>query len=451
MRVLVLIITLLVAMVVSGQDFKRALVFERLNQELEKGLVDSLGNIILPAEYGSITVTKDGKFIVASKQKGYRYSDGERYGSIEMKYAHYEYGVLDANLDTILPFEYSVINTYRKPYSVYHDKKGMAIFDDNFKEIIPFQYERLQYISQPYQGYLYTTNDGFSGVINKKGKIIIEEKPFQIEPISKKLFAVKVKRKSYDSDFDTPYYLFDENLNKMSDLSFYYFRFLTPNVILFDSGNNGNSNKMGLMNTKGTVLLPAEYMQISYDELNKVYLIRKSQYGKFGMLDSDLKTILPFEYTEIKMGKKTSLYMISKDKKYGFSNNKGEIIIDVIYDGADVFSEGLAPVLKEGKWGFINEKGKVVIDFQFVGGMKTFENGYATFYQDQKSSNYKMPTSLTKSVFINKKGQMIGEPEVGDIRYYSRDKAIRYDRNKYENLVDLKTGEILFELEQKRP
>lgn len=143
--------------------------------------------------------------------------------------------------------------------------------------------------------------------------------------------------------------------------------------------------------------------------------------------------------------------MISKDKKYGFSNDKGEIIIDVIYDGADVFSEGLAPVLKDGKWGFINEKGQVVIDFQFVGRMKTFENGYATFYLDKESSNEKTPTSYTKSVFINKKGHMVGELQEGNIRYYSKDKAIRHDWHTFENLVDLKTGEILFELKQKKP
>ena len=47
------------------------MVFERLNQDKQRlqGLVDSLGNVILPAEYGSIRVTDDGKFIVATKQK----------------------------------------------------------------------------------------------------------------------------------------------------------------------------------------------------------------------------------------------------------------------------------------------------------------------------------------------------------------------------------------------
>src|SRR5690554_8227081 len=118
------------------------------------------------------------------------------------------------------------------------------------------------------------------------------------------------------------------------------------------------------MDTKGTVILPAEYNRIMYDEENEVFIVKISQYGATGMLDKDFKTIIPIEYDEIKAVKNSDLFLISKDKKHGFVNAKGKIVIDMIYDGADVFSEGLAPVLKDGKWGFINEKGKVVIDFQ---------------------------------------------------------------------------------------
>lgn len=426
-----------------GQDLKSTLVFERLNQDKQRlqGLVDSLGNVILPAEYGSIRVTDDGKFIVATKQKGYRYVEGRGF-SPGQHYPDYKYGVLDVKLDTVLPFIYNNIDTYQKPYYVYHEEKGTAVFDENFKELFPFKYKFVRYITQPYNGYLYTTKEGFSGLVGIKGKHIIEEKPFYIRPISKNLFAVNVKNNRYNTE---SFYLMDEDLNKVKDFTFDFFQFLTPEIILF------NDRKNGLMDTKGTVILPAEYNRIMYDEENEVFIVKTSQYGATGMLDKDLKTIIPIEYDEIKAGKNSDLFLISKDKKHGFVNAKGKIVIDMIYDGADVFSEGLAPVLKDGKWGFINEKGKVVIDFQFVGRMKMFENGYATFYQDAISNNEKRPSSSSKSVFINKKGEMVGNPKEGDIKYFSKDKAIRfngYGYNSFEHLIDLKTGEIIFELKQ---
>ena len=438
MRILFILIYLLTATMALGQSFDGTLVFERKNEERERrqGLVDSLGNIILPAEYGSVRITDDGRYIVASKQKGLRYVErGGFYGG-EEAYPDYKYGVLDADLKTVLPFVYNNIDTYRKPYYVYHEEQGTAVFNENFKEIIPFKYESIRYIKYPYQAYFYTTKDGFSGVINKKGKQILAEQPFWIEPLSKKLFAVRVKGSTNNSYATAPYYLMDKDLNKVNDLSIYFFQFLTPKVILVSTGPSYHDTKVGLMDTDGTVLLPTEYNWISYDEKNSVYIVKISKYGKSGMLNKNLDTILQIEYDEIKAGKDTDLFLVSKNKKYGFANAEGEIVIDLMYDGADVFSEGLAPVLKNGKWGFINEQGNVAIDFKFEGRLKSFQNGYATHYKDNQS------------VFINKKGEIIGEPKKGNIHYFSKHKAVWSQGNGNEYLIDLKTGDIIFNLKQ---
>src|SRR5690606_36872154 len=240
-----------------------------------QGLVDSLGNVILPAEYGSIRVTDDGKFIVATKQKGYRYVEGRGF-SPGQHYPDYKYGVFDARLNIVLPFIYNNINTYQKPYYVSHEEKGTAIFDENFKELFPFKYKCVRYITQPYDGYLYATKEGFSGLVNKKGKHIIEEKPFYIKPISNELFAVNVKNNRNNTE---AFYLMDEDLNKVNDFTLDFFQFLSPEIILF------NDRKNGLMDTKGNILLPAEYNRIMYDDKNQVFIVKISQYGATGMLD----------------------------------------------------------------------------------------------------------------------------------------------------------------------
>jgi len=50
---------------------------------------------------------------------------------------------------------------------------------------------------------------------------------------------------------------------------------------------------------------------------------------------------------------------------FGFMDMTGKIIIPQEYEGADRFSQGLAPVKKNDLWGYINKKGEVVIPFQF--------------------------------------------------------------------------------------
>jgi len=53
---------------------------------------------------------------------------------------------------------------------------------------------------------------------------------------------------------------------------------------------------------------------------------------------------------------------IKENNKYGYINEKGEIVIPIKYDIAKDFSEGLAAVSLNGKWFFIDKTGKIIID-----------------------------------------------------------------------------------------
>ncbi len=67
--------------------------------------------------------------------------------------------------------------------------------------------------------------------------------------------------------------------------------------------------------------------------------------------------------------------------KYGYVNERLQLMIGLSYDSALDFSEGLAPVRKGGSWGYIDESGSAVIPFEFesIGseGAYTFRNGLA--------------------------------------------------------------------------
>jgi hypothetical protein len=78
-----------------------------------------------------------------------------------------------------------------------------------------------------------------------------------------------------------------------------------------------------------------------------------------------------------------NLFKVRKDGKSGFINDKGQIIIDLVFDGVSSFSEGLARIFVRGKVGFINTKGNIKIQpkFDTVSG---FSEGMADAKIDDK-------------------------------------------------------------------
>ena len=56
------------------------------------------------------------------------------------------------------------------------------------------------------------------------------------------------------------------------------------------------------------------------------------------------------------------LAKVSKANKYGYVDQKGNLIVPLIYDEALTFNEGKAAVKKENRWGYLDNTGKVVVE-----------------------------------------------------------------------------------------
>ena len=60
--------------------------------------------------------------------------------------------------------------------------------------------------------------------------------------------------------------------------------------------------------------------------------------------------------------KENTIFLSKKDGKYGFTDKKGNIVVDYIYDDATEQNEyGFAAVKKNGLWGAIGKDGKEII------------------------------------------------------------------------------------------
>ncbi|MBW6481075.1 MAG: WG repeat-containing protein, partial [Bacteroidales bacterium] len=66
---------------------------------------------------------------------------------------------------------------------------------------------------------------------------------------------------------------------------------------------------------------------------------------------------------------------IKYNGKWGFINSEFNHFLDIKYDNAQSFSDGLAPV-KENKWGYINKEGEYVISCKYD-SCTTFKNRLA--------------------------------------------------------------------------
>lgn len=60
-----------------------------------------------------------------------------------------------------------------------------------------------------------------------------------------------------------------------------------------------------------------------------------------------------------------ALFPVEQNSKWGFINRTGKIVITPQFEGAGVFSEGLAIVQIGGKWGYIDTTGRAVIVLKF--------------------------------------------------------------------------------------
>ena len=71
-------------------------------------------------------------------------------------------------------------------------------------------------------------------------------------------------------------------------------------------------------------------------------------------------------YHHAKLEDTTKLTRIEVDGKWGYSDDRGNIVIPTQFDEACPFSEGLARVTRDQKSGYINPAGNEIINLKYV-------------------------------------------------------------------------------------
>ncbi len=82
---------------------------------------------------------------------------------------------------------------------------------------------------------------------------------------------------------------------------------------------------------------------------------------KYSLPDNDYADFIEVNLRERVLEQMPLFPYKNSSGKWGFVEKSGKFVIPCVYDGARVFSEGLAEVKKEGKWGYIDKGGKLVV------------------------------------------------------------------------------------------
>ena len=116
-------------------------------------------------------------------------------------------------------------------------------------------------------------------------------------------------------------------------------------------------NKWGFIDQEGEIKIPFEYDFLNPFENHLAYAKKGNK--EFFITYKNLKLEGDFDEARIFS---FGLAAVKRNKKWGFIDEKGKLVIPMIYDEVDSFNQNnLSSVSKNGKFGFINKKGVEII------------------------------------------------------------------------------------------
>ncbi len=173
------------------------------------------------------------------------------------------------------------------------------------------------------------------------------------------------------------------------------------------------NDKCGYIDKKGMVAIPFAYDKAYGFNQGLAWVMRGE---KWGMINKQGQEVLKIELDnynsmsdkelEALDGISEGMITVSKDRKYGFADAAGHLVIPYTYQYASSFRNGLAGVQNDGKWGMINKKGELVIPtvYEWIVGLFSFQ------YENPFDNGYALALAPEKGyVLIDKSGKKLAD------------------------------------------
>ena len=144
----------------------------------------------------------------------------------------------------------------------------------------------------------------------------------------------------------------------------------------------------------------------AYDNIyindNGMFAVQKD--GRWNLLDSNLEMATDTQFTDVAVNSRGQVFsgdyaVVADEKGYFLINKAGEARFDTRFPDAKGMEGGLFAVAdSSGRWGFANEKGEIVIDYQYEDANSFSDRLAAVKYADEWG-------------YINRYNMMIIEPQ----------------------------------------
>lgn len=287
----------------------------------KNGVLDSLGNTIIPEEYDYII--------------DYSRYNKERFVCIKKG----KHGVVDKNNKIIIPFEYNSISLLNnennnplrldiiEPNNLYFVLKNtsgfemkIGVIDFNGKIIIPLDYSNGYSIFN--DGLISLEKNRKFGYVNRDNEVKI---PFMYDAALPFYYGVA------SVENNKKYGVINVNNQIVVPFDNYRNHFVFSNGLAKFSLNYG---KFGMINTKGEVVVSQIYDDIVYVVNSKFYRTFKD--GKQGVIDINGKEIIPAKYSFVQTLFKDeendkTYFFVGIDGKNGVVDEKDTVILDLKY------------------------------------------------------------------------------------------------------------------------
>lgn len=422
-------------------DFRNRLDAVILEKDKKFGLVAN-GELIYPVAYDKVyneyfryivVVEKSklkGAYLINSKKKldviyDDIHLDGVQY--IEVKKDKLS-GMLDYNLNVILPLEYDDIQVSNGGFTIIKNKKqGWA--DLKGTVLIPPIYDNID-VFQSYGSNqsirLYKVqNNQLTGLIDGSNKIIL---PLEFDYIFDRNDFICGKTK--EGKFGL--YRYDGTEVLKPEYNFIFESMADGSKVLFAQ----NGVLYTILDKNGAVIYENSVKKYTYihDEENllsplsrdkKSYLAVQDDKNKFGIFEeiNEQKSI-PFAYDEIKQKitiNKKAYFLVRKDKKFGVIDEQNTVAIpfeydDLNFDLLNPYSQEIVlPAKKANKYGLISFTNKVVVPFT-----------YQDIQRISSRENIFKAKSNNKYYLIDGVGKKISNNNFDNIANFEGDKALSF-------------------------
>ncbi len=113
----------------------------------------------------------------------------------------------------------------------------------------------------------------------------------------------------------------------------------------------------------------SETYDMAYLNDNGLIVVQKD--GKWAVLDEELKPVTDYIFTDVAVNSKGQVFhnnyaVVADERGYYLINRAGQPYFDIRFDNAKGMEEGLFAVAdSSGRWGFANEKGEIVVECQY--------------------------------------------------------------------------------------